>query len=71
MGAEAVLVPEWRGARAPGEQYRLVPLDGVDLVTGRSVTLDAAQCAFGYRDSIFKHLLAGKTLSRDMLSKTA
>jgi len=31
VGAEAVLVPEWRGARAPGEQYRLVPLDGVDL----------------------------------------
>lgn len=31
VGADAVLVPEWRGARAPGEQYRLVPLDGVDL----------------------------------------
>lgn len=31
VGAEAVLVPEWRGARAPGEQYVLVPLDGVDL----------------------------------------
>ena len=41
---------------------RFESLDGVDLVTGRSVSLDAAQCAFGYRDSVFKHLLAGKTL---------
>jgi UDP-N-acetylmuramate dehydrogenase len=41
---------------------RFESLDGVDLVTGRSVTLDASQCAFGYRDSVFKHLLAGKTL---------
>jgi UDP-N-acetylmuramate dehydrogenase len=41
---------------------RFHSLDGVDLVTGRSVTLEAAQCAFGYRDSVFKHLLAGKTL---------
>ena len=41
---------------------RFDSLDGVDLVTGRSVTLEAAQCAFGYRDSVFKHLLAGKTL---------
>ncbi|PPE69875.1 UDP-N-acetylmuramate dehydrogenase [Caldimonas thermodepolymerans] len=37
-------------------------VDAVDLVTGRSVTLDAAQCRFGYRDSIFKHELAGKSL---------
>jgi UDP-N-acetylmuramate dehydrogenase len=41
---------------------RFESLDGVDLVTGRSVTLDARQCAFGYRDSVFKHMLAGKTL---------
>ena len=41
---------------------RFESLDGVDLVTGRSVTLNASQCAFGYRDSVFKHLLAGKTL---------
>ncbi|MEO7854907.1 MAG: UDP-N-acetylmuramate dehydrogenase [Rubrivivax sp.] len=41
---------------------RFDSLDGVDLVTGRTVTLHAAQCAFGYRDSVFKHLLAGKTL---------
>ena len=30
LGAEAVLVPEWRGGRAPAEQVHLVPLDGVD-----------------------------------------
>jgi UDP-N-acetylmuramate dehydrogenase len=41
---------------------RFDSLDGVDLVTGRKVTLDARQCAFGYRDSAFKHALAGKTL---------
>lgn len=31
VGADAVLVPEWQGGRGPGEQYRLVPLDAVDL----------------------------------------
>jgi UDP-N-acetylmuramate dehydrogenase len=41
---------------------RFDSLDGVDLVTGRSVSLNAAQCGFAYRDSVFKHLLAGKTL---------
>ncbi len=41
---------------------RFDSLDGVDLVTGRAVALDARQCAFGYRDSIFKQALAGKTL---------
>jgi UDP-N-acetylmuramate dehydrogenase len=45
---------------------RFESLDAVDLVTGRSVTLDAAACRFGYRDSVFKHTgfggLAGKSL---------
>ena len=41
---------------------RFDSLDGVDLITGRSVTLDKTLCAFGYRDSVFKHLLAGKTV---------
>ncbi len=41
---------------------RFESLDAVDLVTGRSVTLTAAECHFGYRDSIFKGLLAGKSL---------
>jgi UDP-N-acetylmuramate dehydrogenase len=33
-------------------------LDAVDLQTGRVFTLDARQCAFGYRDSVFKHAAA-------------
>ena len=41
---------------------RFESLDAVDLVTGRSVTLGAEMCAFGYRDSVFKHSLAGRTL---------
>lgn len=36
-------------------QDRFEGLDAIDLVTGREFTLDAAQCAFGYRDSVFKH----------------
>jgi UDP-N-acetylmuramate dehydrogenase len=41
---------------------RFESLDTVDLVTGRTVTLTAAECRFGYRDSVFKHHLAGKSL---------
>jgi UDP-N-acetylmuramate dehydrogenase len=45
---------------------RFHSLDAVDLVTGRSVTLDAKACRFGYRDSVFKHTgfggLAGKSV---------
>ena len=33
-------------------------LDAIDLVTGRVFSLDARQCAFGYRDSVFKHVAA-------------
>jgi UDP-N-acetylmuramate dehydrogenase len=36
-------------------------VDAVDLITGRSVTIDAAHCQFAYRDSIFKRDLAGKS----------
>ncbi|MCV4626601.1 FAD-binding protein, partial [Escherichia coli] len=39
---------------------RFDSLDAVDLVTGRTVTLTAPMCRFGYRDSVFKHELAGK-----------
>ena len=39
---------------------RFDSLDAVDLLTGRSVTLDRDFCAFGYRDSVFKHALAGR-----------
>ncbi|PPE68095.1 UDP-N-acetylmuramate dehydrogenase [Caldimonas caldifontis] len=41
---------------------RFESLDAVDLVTGRSVRLDATMCRFGYRDSIFKQALAGKSV---------
>jgi UDP-N-acetylmuramate dehydrogenase len=41
---------------------RFDSLDAVDLITGRMVTLDAAQCRFGYRDSVFKQALAGKSV---------
>ena len=41
---------------------RFESLDAVDLMTGRRVTLDAAACRFGYRDSVFKQHLAGKTV---------
>jgi UDP-N-acetylmuramate dehydrogenase len=43
-------------------QDRFESLDAVDLITGRSVTLDAAQCRFAYRDSVFKQELAEKSL---------
>jgi UDP-N-acetylmuramate dehydrogenase len=54
------------GAYGVELKARFESLDAVDLVTGRTVTLDAAACRFGYRDSVFKHTgfggLAGKSL---------
>jgi UDP-N-acetylmuramate dehydrogenase len=54
------------GAYGVEAKDRFDSLDAVDLVTGRSVTLDAAACRFGYRDSVFKHAdfggLAGKSV---------
>jgi UDP-N-acetylmuramate dehydrogenase len=44
------------GAYGVELQDRFESLDAIDLDTGRSFTLDAAQCAFGYRDSVFKHV---------------
>jgi UDP-N-acetylmuramate dehydrogenase len=43
------------GAYGVELQDRFDALDAIDLATGNVFTLDAAQCAFGYRDSIFKH----------------
>ena len=43
------------GAYGVELQDRFDSLDAVDLTTGQSFTLNAAQCAFGYRDSVFKH----------------
>ena len=50
------------GAYGVELQDRFESLDAVDLVTGRSVTLRAAACHFGYRDSEFKHSLAGRSV---------
>jgi UDP-N-acetylmuramate dehydrogenase len=41
---------------------RFESLDAVDLVTGRSITLDPEAMRFGYRDSVFKQALAGKSV---------
>lgn len=43
------------GAYGVELQDRFDSLDAIDLRTGDVFTLDAAQCAFGYRDSVFKH----------------
>jgi UDP-N-acetylmuramate dehydrogenase len=45
------------GAYGVELQDRFESLDAVDLVTGRSVVLGPEICAFGYRDSVFKHSL--------------
>jgi len=36
-------------------QDRFESLDAIDLQTGRAFTLNATQCGFAYRDSVFKH----------------
>lgn len=41
---------------------RFESLDAVDLVTGRTITLHPEQCHFAYRDSVFKGMLAGKSV---------
>jgi UDP-N-acetylmuramate dehydrogenase len=41
---------------------RFESLDTVDLVTGRTTTLTANRCEFGYRDSVFKRALAGRSV---------
>ena len=58
------------GAYGVELQDRFHSLDAVDLDTGELFTLDAAQCGFAYRDSVFKHVppagggygLAGRAL---------
>ena len=41
---------------------RFDSLDAIDLQTGQLFSLDAAQCGFGYRDSVFKHAGGDKGL---------
>jgi UDP-N-acetylmuramate dehydrogenase len=43
------------GAYGVEMQDRFESLDAIDLFTGKTFSLDAGQCAFGYRDSVFKH----------------
>ena len=50
------------GAYGVELQDRFDSLDYIDLTTGKSKTLDAAACQFGYRDSVFKHELKDKAL---------
>ena len=55
------------GAYGVELQDRFESLDAVDLQTGQLFSLNAAQCGFGYRDSVFKHAskplgLAGRAL---------
>jgi UDP-N-acetylmuramate dehydrogenase len=46
------------GAYGVELQDRFDSLDAIDLHTGELFSLDAAQCAFRYRDSVFKHVPA-------------
>jgi UDP-N-acetylmuramate dehydrogenase len=50
------------GAYGVELQDRFDSLAAVDLMTGRTVTLTSESCHFGYRDSVFKHALAGKSV---------
>ena len=43
------------GAYGVELQDRFHSLDAIDLWTGQPLRLNASQCAFGYRDSVFKH----------------
>ncbi len=50
------------GAYGVELQDRFESLDAVDLRTGLGFTLASEMCAFGYRDSVFKHALAGRAV---------
>lgn len=50
-------------------QDRFHSLDAIDMRTGRMLTLNAEQCRFGYRDSVFKH--TPKQLNGDGLAGQA
>jgi UDP-N-acetylmuramate dehydrogenase len=41
---------------------RFAWLDAFDTDSGRIARMDSSACAFGYRDSVFKHALAGRTV---------
>ena len=48
------------GAYGVELQDRFDSLDAIDLATGAGLTLRASDCAFGYRDSVFKQALSGR-----------
>ncbi len=48
---------------------RLESVDVVDLTTGRRVTLPAAVCRFGYRDSVFKQTGYGGLAGKSVITK--
>ncbi|ANH68139.1 UDP-N-acetylmuramate dehydrogenase [Mitsuaria sp. 7] len=48
---------------------RLENVDVVDLTTGRRVTLPAAVCRFGYRDSVFKQTGYGGLAGKSVITK--
>lgn len=50
-------------------QDRFDSLDAVHLYTGERFTLDAAQCAFGYRDSVFKHDTALGLMNKALITQ--
>jgi UDP-N-acetylmuramate dehydrogenase len=54
------------GAYGVELQDRFDSLDAVHLHTGEMFTLNAAQCAFGYRDSVFKHASGNGEHSKGM-----
>jgi len=50
------------GAYGVELQDRFESLAAVDLMTGRTVSMTREMCHFGYRDSVFKQALAGKSV---------
>ncbi len=57
------------GAYGVELQDRFDSLDAVHLHTGELFTLNAAQCAFGYRDSVFKHRSGMGLLDKAMITQ--
>jgi UDP-N-acetylmuramate dehydrogenase len=56
------------GAYGVELQDRFDSLDAIDLSNGEHFSLQAAQCAFGYRDSVFKHAPA-ETMPLTMIAR--